>query len=333
MASPNSTLAAQLAGRRIQKESKWWGMHEKCCEQFPDKLDAETRAWFNYNSKGNIFLNLPLDQRMKINELKNRLHKDFNGKLPLRHSSAAVEKTRPKDEKKRAYLPADGDMAAIANADPSMCNTEIVEYWANFISRYKSFQGRHGKPSEDSQNADACYLAKGYEYCCHLASIGALPLEIEILYSKINQSFDLVGTWRKKLEQRDQLFAKTGSQPSFSIKSQRHLAHWLYTVSNLHARNALPEGAFWLAVNFKRLASAPSVQAAGNGSQIISELDGYMALAGVLGEENIVRGSAISDASRWADWRGKIVKLHAEGKLPPDVVSHFKARGAAFLSD
>jgi len=325
------TGVALLAAKRIQKENKWWGMHEKCCEQFPN-LDEKTRAWLLYNSKGKAFTQLPLDQRVKINDLKNRIYHEFGGKLLLPssgHPAAAQKKPcAPKAEKERAPLPADEEMAAIARADSSMCNTEIVEYWTNFISKYKAFQGKHGKPSLDSQKPDALYLAKGYEYCLWLANEGKLPLEIEILYSKINQRFDIVGTWRKKLETRNQMFFENGVQPSLAIHSQRHLAHWLYVVSNLHTRRELPYEPSWLSENFKPLPPMPKKS---KHDSLIGDLRGYMKFARIVDEENIRFGSPVLEASLWAEWRELVIKLHSKGELPQDLAQYLKASGAKFI--
>jgi|GEM_PF-3959274 len=324
------TDVALRAAKRIQREDKWLDMYDKCCEQFPC-LDGKTRAWLDYYRKGKVFDNLPTDERTLMQRLNNRLVKEFHGKLPPPRGPAAAQKKprAPKAKEGQAPQPADEEMAFIARADPSICNTEIVEYWLNFISNYAAFQGKHGKPSLDSQDPEALYLAKGYEFCLHLASEGKLPLEIEIRYSKINQCFDIIGTWRKKLETRDQMFFETGVPPSLATQSQCHLAHWLYVVSNLHTRRELPGEPSWLSENFKPLPNMPAKSS--KYCELAIDLRGYLKFARIVGEENIQHGSDICEASCWAEWRELVAKLHSKGELPQDLVKYIEASGVKFL--
>ena len=56
-----------------------------------------------------------------------------------------------------------------------------------------------------------------------------------------------------------------------------------------------------------------------------------MALAKIIGEENIKSNSGIYEAMQLAKWRDVVVKLHSKGMIPPEIIRQFKARGAKFL--
>jgi len=308
-AKTSHTLAAQNAAHRIQKEDKWWDMCEKCCAQFP-RLDAETRTWFNYNCKGKAFEHLPLDQKMAIHQMKKRLQREFGGRLPLigcAMGNPEVPGAKPAKKKMGGLPKPPADILEIAKADASTQNFKVVKFWSDLLVDYSKFEKDNGAPSGRSESNNEKRLAHGYAYCHALAKQGKLPLEIEILYSYMNRAFDPVWVWKQKLARHARTLSETGAPPPFSSRHQRHLAHWYYIVSNLHTRGVLPEGSEWLATNFKP----------------ISELNGYLALAHIICEENITSDSPVADARKWAAWRDDIRKLHAEGRLSPDVVQHF----------
>jgi len=317
---------------RQQHEERLMDQLEACEKKFPH-LDGELLRFFQSYRKGAQYNNMPIEHRTVMDRINKQYENEFHGRLPSPNGLAAAPKKprAPKAEKPHAPLPADEEMASIARADPSMCNTEIAKYWMNFISKYSAFQGKHGKPSPDSQDSDALYFAKGYEFCLHLANAGRLPLEVEIRYSKINQQFDIAGAWRKKLETRNQMFFENGVQPSFAIASQCHLAHWLYVVSNLHTRGELPYEPSWLSVNFKPLPAMPAKSS--KYYELVHDLRGYMEFARIVGEENIKRGSVVYEAARWAEWRELVSKLHSKDALPQDLVLYLKASGAKLLGD
>ncbi len=288
---------------RMKSDELFWDMHEKCCAQFPN-LDNGTRKWLGKyrNRNGTAFLTLPTDKRIAVNKLLNRADKEFNWRMPMLHEGLAAEKQPCQKKDPKLGKPYDAEMKKIAKADACADNAEIAEYWANLLAGYKAFENEKHPPSSMSEDSVERRLACGYACCNELARKGKMPLEIEILYSKINPGFDLVGMWKQKLEAIGHAFSETGQPPNLS-----HLFYWYYVVSSLHARGALPPEAEWLSENFK----------------LISELNKYLELAHTVGEKIITPNYNIRDTEKWAEWRDEVRQLHLEHKLSPDIVYHF----------
>jgi len=164
-------------------------------------------------------------------------------------------------------------------------------------------------PASGQNNTSVELLSSERHHRTPLSSFARLPFDIEIIRSKSSPHFPLVDLWKHKLRKCAKIFSETGKPPSFTDMSQRHLAGWYFTVSDLYARGALPQEAAWLATHFGQ----------------ISELNEYFAFAhSIGGEKNIRGGLGIFEIASWAEWREGIVRQHRKGMLLPDIVSHFK---------
>ena len=296
---------------RIENDNRFWDMHEKCDRELRC-LSKEARAWLGKykNRNGTAFLSLPIDQRTAVNTLLNRADKEFNGRLPIHHEGLAAEKHPcQKKEKKPNGKPYGLEMKGIVDADACTDNAKIINYWSALLLNYALFEKENHEPSADSGDKNEKLLAYGYACCNELARKGKMPLEIEILFSKINPGFDLVGMWKQKLEAVGRAFSETGEPPAYPDGQLHHSVYWCYVVSSLHARGALPTEAAWLSENFK----------------LISELNKYLELAHAIGEQNINGNYCVIEATKWAAWRDEVRLMHSEHKLSPDIVWHFNS--------